>query len=44
MDVVVKFNNERLDGKRLVVVVETTEEGHGMFEVLQNQYLRAFLF
>jgi len=39
MDVVVKFNNERLDGKGLVAIVDTTEEGYGMFEILDNARL-----
>lgn len=39
MDVVVKFNNERLDGKGLVAIVDTTEEGYGMFEILDNAKL-----
>lgn len=39
MDVVVKFNNERLDGKGLIAVVDTTEEGYGMFEILDNARL-----
>lgn len=39
MDIVIKFNNERLDGKGLVAIVDTTEEGYGMFEILDNARL-----
>lgn len=39
MDIVVKLNNNRLGGKGLVAVVDTTEEGYGMFEILDNARL-----
>ena len=36
MDVAVKFNNKQLDGKGLVAIVDTTEHGYSIFEILDN--------
>lgn len=39
MDVVVKFNNKKLDGKGLVAVIDTTDQGSAVFEMLDSARL-----
>ena len=40
MNIVVKFNNQRLNGKGLVAIVDSTEDcGYAMFEILDNAKL-----
>lgn len=39
MDVVVKFNNKKLGGKGLMAVVDTTDQGGAVFEILDNAKL-----
>lgn len=40
MNIVVKFNNRRLNGKGLVAIVDSTEDcGYAMFEILDSAKL-----
>ena len=39
MDVVVKFNGKQMGGRGLLAVVDTTDQGSAVFEILDNAKL-----